>query len=339
MDKITIVRKRLFETLINAFENFETRTFYDPVYTNEDQGKRTEEGAQDAVEDAAEAAEDTPEDTKSEVLDSRAFYARFVERSQEQCALELQAPQRSKAWLEARKYVVTASNFGAAVGNNKFCSPEQAVLDKLWSSFKGNEYTQFGTFHEPDARASFERLLDNELKATLQKIYGQECTWSLYETGLLKSYKQPWMAVSPDGILKLSGANGPLYILVEYKCPARLRDSDAHPYNKSPNWVPEYYMDQMQGILGLLNKFPELLGDTLSGTLSGTSIMPAAFFVVWQKHQVHVTLVPYSVEYYTGSLEPKLEEWFFKKFLPLAILKHNGLLIHGTANIASTIVL
>ena len=307
-------------------------------------------------------------------LTATEFYERFVKRTPEACLAELMAPQRSLAWLAARKHAITASNFGAASGNNKYESPAQLVISKLWNTFQGNEATRYGTFHEPDARASLEAALAGPLRPTLVDQYikaikrragsaggsaagsagaktpeaplvDAELQYSLFETGLLKHSEQPWMAVSPDGILRLTTEShaaagvAPVWLLVEYKCPARLRDSEDHPYKKEPYNVPSYYMDQMQGIMGLFNKFPELqdTGFVSAGGPGGAPAGPgsidgplSALFVVWQPQQFHVTLVPFQKDYYTGSLEPALSVWYFERYLPLATLQYNGQLVPGT---------
>lgn len=338
-------------------EAFETRTYYDVVYSPEIVADRAEE--KPAIPDRTDA-DDNPEEALEELVEeaivaddltAEAFYAKFVARTPEQAAAELAAPQRSDAWLAARKHAITASNFGAAAGHNKYSSQADCAIDKLWNTFKGNEYTIYGTFHESDARVTFEKLLDGELKATLEEIYGAATRGGhyaghvLFETGLLKAYQQPWMAVSPDGLLRLHGNKGYVWLLAEYKCPARLRDSEGHPYAKSLHNVPEYYMDQIQGIMGLLNKWPDLLAlGAASADVAHDAAMAfvapvAAFFVVWQPKQIHVTRVPYDHTYYTETLEPALESFFFKRYLPLAVLKHNGALVEGTDTAAPVIEL
>ena len=69
---------------------------------------------------------------------------------------EMQAPQRSDLWLQARKNSITASQFGSAIGLNPYNSPDQMLIEKLWIPFRGNEATHWGTYHEPDAGHTFE---------------------------------------------------------------------------------------------------------------------------------------------------------------------------------------
>jgi hypothetical protein len=251
---------------------YETRCFYTVVYTKEQPLKDEKVESPNVSDDDDSSSDD--DDRTCDHLSVKDFYMAYIARSPEQCASELAAPQRSLEWLNARRYAITASNFGSAVGHNSYQSPEALVHDKLWNSFCGNAFTQYGTFHETDAAESLKLALNNQLRQTLETIYTLETihnkpniqnvmdasldSWTLMEFGLIKHHEQPWMAVSPDGILVLKGSHGNVSILVEYKCPARLRDSDGHPYAKQPHNVPPYYMDQMQGIMGFFNKFPDL---------------------------------------------------------------------------------
>ena len=360
---------------ISIMEDFETRTFEDVVYTREifigtksNAEPGSEPNAELNAETSAEpnlepgvepgaghnetkcdADEITNETELLEVIKEISiedFYLTMVSRTAEQCDLELAAPQRSAEWLEARRHCITASNFGAAAGNNKYMSKKALVIDKLWATFKGNAYTAYGTFHENDARDSFTRALNGDLMPTLEDMYYKKFNsklidFNLFETGLLKSHEQPWMAVSPDGLLRLNGPNGHLWILVEYKCPARLRDTDGHPYANYKNNIPEYYMDQIQGIMGLFNKKPDLFSmaeKTAGLCASSKPAIDHTMFVIWQPHQIHVTLLPFDHKYYSTSLEPSLESWYFTKYLPLAVLKYNNCLIHGTDTSCGSIV-
>jgi hypothetical protein len=320
------------------------------------------EEPQDANEAASEAANENDVDGANDIAEViepglKNFYRTCVGRTALQCANESSAPQRSTLWLEARRYCITASNFGAAVGHNSYMSPEQLVADKIWSCFKGNAFTAFGTFHENDASKSLEGLLDNELKITLKNFWTSSghtgsFKWRLHEVGLLKWHKKPWMAVSPDGLLELydadSDAAAAEWILVEYKCPARQRDSDAHPYAKWSNNVPDYYMDQIQGVMGLLNDAPELLPGRPQGPSpsqgpqkgpQGPKGPQKCIFLVWQKHQVHISWVPFEAKYWSTSLEPGLRSWYFKKYLPRAYLKSTDSLVQGTLLAGKPIVL
>lgn len=46
------------------------------------------------------------------------IYETHVNRTMDQCLVEMSAPQRSPMWLAARECCITASQFGAAVGHH-----------------------------------------------------------------------------------------------------------------------------------------------------------------------------------------------------------------------------
>jgi hypothetical protein len=318
MDSIEIVEPVIFK-ISKLLLPSETYCSSDVVYTIEHR-----QGVPDQFVEMPPVLKD-----KLNVTTIEEFYDCFVARTAEQCALEASAPQRSHTWHMARKYCITASSFGSAIGNNKYSSPEMCAKEKLWSSFKGNEFTEYGSFHEKDAQESFLKNLKN-LGPTLDDILPGYDSFSFHETGLLKSPDIPWLAVSPDGLLKLRSKDGKTaWALVEFKCPARLRHCTGHPYAKDNN-VPRYYMDQIQGICGLLNEKPDIL-KMVDG--AACAAITDIFFVVWQPQQVHITRLKYDHEYYAESLKPALENWYFKLFLPMAFLKHNGQLIENTLQV------
>lgn len=260
------------------------------------------------------------------------FYDDFVGRSQADCLDECMCQQRSLQWHRAREFSITASNFGAAVGHNKYNSPTQCVLEKLWSTFCGNEYTEYGTFHEHDARESLLKALETTLRPTLESMMPDVVHFELIETGLLKHCDVPWIAVSPDGLLLLISKTGQTkWCLVEYKCPARLRDSKSHPYAKDKHNIPEYYYDQCQGIMGLLNEKPDILH--MISEARSSDLITDCLFVVWQPHQMHITRMAFNDKYYSEFLRPTLETWYFKSFLPMALLKHNKQLLNNTLTV------
>jgi len=348
MDNIVIVRPPLGKRKLDedVFEAYETRTYTEPYLIVRPEVVKTDVADEAVTEmdlcESEDSNDDEPKIKYHPSLTPNEFYTQFVERTREQCIAEERAPQRSLAWLNARRHCITASSFGSAVGHNKYEKPDALVLSKLWTTFSGNEFTAYGTYHETDARDSFRNLVSGPLWPTLVRMYSEHWPgghlkqWDLLETGLLKSETCPWIGVSPDGLLMLRGTSGTLVCLVEYKCPARLRDSHSHPYASYKYNVPEYYMDQMQGISGLLNDCPNIMPKELIGSshLKGPFV---SFFVVWQPHQIHVTNIPVNLEYWHHELRPKLEEWYFQKYLPMAVLQHNGLLVKNTLQTGSII--
>jgi putative phage-type endonuclease len=243
--------------------------------------------------------DDSDDEEEQVTLTVKEFYDRFVSVTPEKLALQLSAPQRSPEWLAARKYCITASVFGSANGTNAYCTPDQLVKQKLWDTFKGNYATAYGTAHEDDARFEFESFAKEQFPG---------CSFEY--PNVLKFVECPWIAVSPDGLLRQADGS---YELVEFKCP--LKQTDAHPYLRYDKCIPPYYMDQIQGIMGHLNDF----GYTIR----------TAWFVVWQDHQTWIMKVPFNEHYWDNILYPALHTWYFSKYLPAAVHQHNGVLNPG----------
>lgn len=247
-------------------------------------------------------------------LTARAFYERFVARTPQQCASELAAPQKSVAWLGARALSITASDFGAAVGHNSYSTPDDVLEKKLWDSFAGNDATAWGAHCEDLAAAAF--------LAWAQTTFAGS-TVQLHHENLMKSSEAPWMAVSPDGFLERTDSTGQRSVeLVEFKCPVRdsRMGAHAHPYAHCQGNVPPYYMDQVQGVAGYLNKHA---GGYRGCTLSGI------WFVVWRPTRMWVTRVAIDKAYFEGSLLPSLQTFYFGRMLPAFAHKYNGRLRKG----------
>ena len=301
----TAIRIAEFETI--RFSNRESHQSFSAARINF-HASEPKEDSSDA--DSVEALLPSPL-PPAERLKPSDFFEKFVQRTPDQCAAELAAPQRSEAWLNARKLSITASQFGAAAGESQYQSPDDLVIDKLWNTFRGNAATEWGTQHEPHAKESFcdwfeQYAKDNDLHDV-----------KFSEENLIKFAEEPWMAVSPDGIVTYTTKDGRNCAdLVEFKCPAYLRNTAGHPYAKYPLNTPSYYKCQTQGIMGYINAHKSKWK------------FQRCWFVVWQPHQTWITLQPYDEAYYT-SMHEKLENWYFKKLLPAFTHKHNNLLVFG----------
>ena len=239
------------------------------------------------------------------------FYEKFVARTEKECLEELNAPQRSEEWLNARKLCITASQFGAAVGLSPYQTPDALVIDKVWNEFQGNAATAWGNEHEIHAKESFCAWFKGYLKA--------EEDFEFVEENLIKFSAEPWMAVSPDGLVTYK-RGGKLFVdLVEFKCPAYLRNTLIHPYAKYPQNTPPHYRAQTQGIMGYLNEHhPQWK-------------IGKCWFVVWQPHQSWITEQAFDLKEYSAFKET-LKSWYFSKLLPVLTHKHNGLLVKGESS-------
>lgn len=332
------------ETPLQEVQAYETiKVLNDEPLREEPAAEAPDAAAPEDNVDDAEEGPDEPEGPEDEVIDiwtATSFYNAFVKIDKASRDKEAQAAQRSPEWLQARKYCLTASSFGAAAGHNAYQSPQALLVDKLWGTFKGNAATAYGSFHEADAEARFMKWATKSDPST-----------SLTTTGLLKCLEKPWLGVSPDGLLwrQLLEAHEPINLvwrgtganrtleLIEYKCPAYKKYTEDHPYSKYKHNVPDYYYDQVQGIMGLLND--HLDDDFGCPELAGRPKITAAWFVVWQPNQTFITRCPFDADYWTKDLLPALSNWWFGQYLPALVHKENGLLTFGETKPTSVLEL
>ena len=234
------------------------------------------------------------------------FIKLFVDRTEEDCKLEGECPQRSPLWHKARAFSVTASQFGASVGHNRYMSRPALLRNKLAPhevKFP-SQYINWGVDHEVHAEEAFTVFLQERC----------DTLFSIDHPGLLKHPKSAWTACSPDGILRRY-VNGVEQVeLIEYKAPAYHRDKvGSHPYSKDTYNIPPMYFDQMQGSMWLIRNY-ELL--------RGGSTMKGGWFVVWQPHALSVTYIPF-VEAYANNLMEEVKSFFEDDFVPACVEKIN----------------
>jgi putative phage-type endonuclease len=203
--------------------------------------------------------------------------------------------QKSQEWLDARKFRLTASNFGAAIGHNKYQSKKNLVTQMMWHTFSGNEATRYGEMNEGPARDAYLQYL--------RKTY-ENYNISIEVPGLFVSDKYPFLGCSPDGLVTMihkTDVNNKLFFLLEIKC----------PFGKKyyPEIPPQYYA-QIQGIMELKR-------------------LPYCDFVVYLGPEFRIQRFLYNPEYVNKTLMPGLKSFFDEWYLPALIYKEHGLLQHG----------
>jgi len=135
---------------------------------------------------------------------------------------EVNAPQRSKEWFEARKGRITGSMVGAILGVNPYTTPEGAMRMMVREyhgaerEFTGNIATEWGNHHESGAQ--FEYTLKTGKEVT-------ECGFFEYED---------WLGASPDGLV---GSGG----VLEIKCPFGIRHDKEPVFKRIREDLPYYY--------------------------------------------------------------------------------------------------
>jgi putative phage-type endonuclease len=194
--------------------------------------------------------------------------------------------QGSNEWLEARKYRLTGSNFGAAVGNNKYTSPEKLVSEMLNPTFTGNDATRHGNKYEPEARNAYVAHKKQELANQLGVQMLNDRDFYVTESGLHIWQDLPFLAVSPDGHVRERGMQG----LLEIKCP--------YTSGNMLEEIPAYYNDQMQGLMAILG-------------------YSWADFFVWQPdNRYSIRRIEFDARYWEELLLPRLTAFYSNLFLP-----------------------
>lgn len=255
--------------------------------------------------------EDDPPDKlefpSAKLMTLREYFTLHIFKTPEQCKQEREFPQRSLEWKLARKYALTASDFGAACGTNPYETGDTLVERKLSKPFQGNTATKWGSAMEPLADAAFLQYARVALGADAE----------LHHPNLVKFSATSWLAVSPDAVVSYTRGGKKHYDLVEYKCPTQA-PRGTHPYARYEGSIPPYYASQMLGIWGYCNSNGGIPLD-----IDGQEIqvkLEKVWFVVWQPSDLWVSpFVPTTEDY--DHLFLKLRKWYFELFLP-ALYRH-----------------
>ena len=129
--------------------------------------------------------------------------------------------QRSEEWYAIRKQLITASDFGQALGKGKFGTVTDFYMNKC--GYEPNTFDasipalQWGVRYEEVANM----------------FYKLKMNVDVHEFGLLQHPKHSWLGASPDGISNMG-------VMLEIKCPWR---------RKGTHTIPDQYYYQIQGQL------------------------------------------------------------------------------------------
>ena len=113
--------------------------------------------------------------------------------------------QRTEQWFEQRKGRVTASSVGAILGLSPYMKRDDVMRNMVREyhgyerEFKGNQATEYGTFHEDMAAIDYQLKTGNTVEKTGFHTF------------------ENWLGASPDGFVATNR-------LIEIKCPYGQRD-------------------------------------------------------------------------------------------------------------------
>lgn len=129
--------------------------------------------------------------------------------------------QRTQEWYDARKTLITASDFAQALGEGKFGTQKQFYQKK-----SGYETEKFDPYVAPLKWGCM-------FECVASDIYAKRNNVSVHEFGLLRHPTISYFGASPDGITDHG-------IMLEIKCPFK---------RKITGEVPQQYFYQVQGQL------------------------------------------------------------------------------------------
>lgn len=215
---------------------------------------------------------------------------------------------RNPLWIERRRNLLTASNFGAVCKLRKTTNPIKLVKSILEPTFTGSVATRWGCDHEDIAKKAFESLY--HLKVN--------------NCGLFLSEDYPFLGASPDGVISNDS-------IIEIKCPysaAKLTPEQAVNEKKIK------YLHQIEGQWKLKQK--DSYYYQVQGQLAITK-RQYCYFVVWSPLGVIVDkvmiklrkdVVPilnsFSIcilqiernEQFWNAIVPKLQAFYLDSMLP-----------------------
>lgn len=192
-------------------------------------------------------------------------------------------------WYEIRRKLLTASNFGNIINRRPDTGCENLIKNLLYTTDVDTTAMEYGRNHEKEAKICLEKLLNIEI---------MDC-------GLFINEFKYFLVATPDGLIKNDG-------LVEIKCPQSAadmtpeegiikkkincwktsKDGSILELKKNHKW---YF--QIQGQLNICEK-------------------DYCIFAVWTKKGIKYEIVKRDVDFWTTSMLPKLEQFYYNCYLP-----------------------
>ncbi|XP_031332942.1 uncharacterized protein LOC116163225 isoform X1 [Photinus pyralis] len=196
---------------------------------------------------------------------------------------------KSDLWIIERKKRITASNFGKVCKLRKTTSTAKTVTHLLYSSFRGNKYTQFGLESEVNAIEHFERLY--QVKVT--------------RCGLIVDEEKPYLACSPDGLV---GEDS----IVEIK--SSLKSGDHDPVEACMLKLIDYCVLDEENNRIMLKRSHNYYYQ-LQGIMHITK-RSNCYFIVYTTAGIHVEEIRRDDIFWTQHMEKKLQEFYMQSLLP-----------------------
>lgn len=193
----------------------------------------------------------------------------------------------SPLWMLERKKRLTASNFGKICKMRPTTHCKSYVKTLLYSTFIGNQNTNWGKDHEDTAIEQFEELTNFHVK----------------KCGFFVDPKRPYLGASPDGLIRNNA-------IVEVKCPKSC--SDLPPLQGISRGIIKWasikdgklylsrrhdYYYQVQGQLHVVGR-------------------RKCYFILWTPKGLEYELIIRDEQFWQKNCEKQLESFYMNCLLP-----------------------
>ena len=257
--------------------------------------------------------DDAADDISSEQLEETKtrFYTTQVEISTESAeSIERQTRQQSGStlWKKERMKRITASSVGAVSKMRKTTKRSGKVKELLYSTFKGNQATMYGTLMEDVTNRDYiQRQHDNGHPGL-----------STEPSGLVINPDTPWLGASPDGRVMDPGATYSQGI-VEFKNPFASKDLTIEEASKNKTFCLEKKEKIGQVTYSLKQKHNYFYQVQCQMHCCDVNWCD---FVVRTEKSLHVERIQRDKKWWEHQV-PKLKEFYFRALLPeLACPRH-----------------
>lgn len=197
------------------------------------------------------------------------------------------------AWFEERSIRITCSEKAHQIKTRR--KDFESLAARLRKNSKGSITTKamnYGLEMEPVARRFFESLIEQEV----------------YETGLVISFTQPFLACSPDGLI----FNGETFELLEIKCPFSCANSIIVDIESNKS-VVKYLRVNENGEIELVKNHKYYTQIQVSMYVLGVKL---CHFLVYSEVQYICLQINRDEEFLSNSI-PKIEKFYFDYFVGL----------------------
>ena len=221
------------------------------------------------------------------------FYNRYVKLSESQINILTETTEtqargtNTDIWKDSRKIRITGST-AHKVPVRDTTNPDNFIREQLYPTFVGNRFTEHGNSGEIKAKAM---LRENGM--------------DISDSGTVVSSSNPWLSVSPDGIINMNSEN----VLLEIKCPIVETDS-LQTYFASG----KYDVVRVDDTNRLKPKGPRGYYLQVQLTLHVCNLRKC-YFLVWTPAEYQTVEVIYD-EVFCDREITRLKNFYFQKFLP-----------------------